>query len=259
MNIRNALKITTAALALVGSMSMAHAADLAVAPVEPAAPIPYAFSWTGFYVGANVGYGFAGDDKVGTNITGFGYVTDIDKLELSGVFGGGQVGYNYQMGEFVFGLEADIQVAGVDDDFSTVIAGRGAPIDGTLVDAKSDVNWFGTVRPRVGFAWDRALIYATGGLAFGGVDYSVKSTGGIYGAGAVSMDNDDTLVGWTAGAGVEYAFTDNLTAKLEYKYVNFGSQTVSGFVVGGPLDGTKVSTKETPDFHSVLIGINYKF
>jgi len=256
MNIRNAFKITTAALALIGGMGVAQAADLAAAPVEPAAPIPYAFSWTGFYVGANIGYGFGGDDKVGAKVDDVFVLRDIDKLNLSGVFGGGQVGYNYQMGSFVFGLEGDIQVSGVKDDFNrTVGVFPGFSAD---VHADSKVNWFGTLRPRVGYAWDRVLIYATGGLAFGGVDYSVHGAG-IGDVGTVRLDNDDTLVGWTAGAGIEYAFTDNWTAKLEYKYVNFGSQDVSGRIIGGLADGVNVTTKETPDFHSVLVGINYKF
>ncbi|MGH2547829.1 MAG: outer membrane protein, partial [Thermomicrobiales bacterium] len=137
MNIRNTFKITTAALALVGSVAMANAADLAMAPVEPAAPIPYAFSWTGFYVGANIGYGFAGDDKVGVQSTSLGAINDFDKFEMSGVFGGVQAGYNYQMGSFVIGLEADIQASGISDDINSVVQG----VD---VDGKSDVNWFGT-------------------------------------------------------------------------------------------------------------------
>ena len=251
MNIRNTFKITVAAMALIGSVAVAQAADLAVAPIEPAPPIPYAFSWTGFYVGANIGYGFAGDDKVGADVQGLGAFNDIDKFEMSGVFGGLQGGYNYQMGSFVFGLEADIQASGVEDSFNTNVLGA-------TVKGDSQVTWFGTVRPRVGFAWDRALFYATGGVAFGGVDYKVTGDAGPL-VGSVKLSNDDTRVGWTAGAGIEYAFTDNWTAKVEYKYVNLGSDTVTGRIVGGPLAGNTVKTQETPDFHSVLVGINYKF
>jgi len=251
MNIRNAFKITTAALALIGGMAAANAADLAVAPVEPAAPIPYAFSWTGFYVGANVGYGFAGDDRVGLTSDITGFLGDFGTLENSGVFGGGQAGYNYQFGNFVLGLEADIQASGVGDSvngLSPTIASR----------AKSDINWFGTIRPRVGFAWDRALIYATGGVAFGGIDYQFDATDGAL---FVHGKDSDTRVGYTLGAGVEYAFTDNWTAKLEYQYVNFGEYKVTGPVVDGAgfATGENITTHATPDFQSVRIGINYKF
>jgi len=246
MNIRNVFKLTSAALALLGSVAVANAADLAMAPVEPAPPIVYAFSWTGFYVGANIGYGFGGDDRVGERSDFGSNFPNVDKFELSGVFGGLQGGYNYQMGSFVFGLEADIQAAGIDDDIN---ASTGI-IDWT---GKSELNWFGTVRPRIGFAWDRALIYATGGVAFGGVDYKIHADDGFT---TLDQKNDDTLVGYAVGAGVEYAFTDNWTAKLEYQYVNFGSENVSGTTA----DGSAVwTTVETPDFHSVRLGINYKF
>ncbi len=121
---------------------------------------------------------------------------------------------------------------------------------------KSEVNWFGTVRPRIGFAWDRALFYGTGGLAFGGVDYRLSgfTPGGVN---FVNIKNDDTKVGWAAGAGIEYAFTDNWTVKLEYQYVNFGRDKVSAAQIGVPAN--VISSQETIDFHSVRLGVNYKF
>lgn len=255
MNIRTFLKIGSASLALIGSVVMARAADLAVAPVEPAAPIPYAFSWTGFYVGANIGYGFGGEDEVGAHAPSVGVsVNNIAKFDDSGVFGGVQAGYNYQIGSFVVGLEADIQGSGISDKFSKTITAAGIPF---ATSGKSDITWFGTLRPRVGYAWDRILVYGTGGLAFGGVDYRVSGDAGALGR--VDMKSDDTRVGWTAGAGIEYAFLDNWSTKLEYKYVNFGKDKVSGVVVGGPGDGTVVTTNETAQFHAVSLGINYKF
>ncbi|MDQ0474869.1 outer membrane protein [Labrys wisconsinensis] len=249
MNIRNSLKIGTAALALIGSVAVARAADLAAAPVEPVAPIPYAFSWTGFYVGANIGYGFGGDDRVGVRNNLGVVVPNFAKFEPDGIFGGVQAGYNYQWGNFVFGLEGDFQGAGIDDKFNGVNAG------GVTWSGKSNLDWFGTIRPRAGFAWDRFLIYGTGGVAFGGIDYRVSGIDG--GGNTVDMKKNDTQVGWTAGAGLEYAITDNWTAKLEYQYINFGKEKITAAVV--PPNGIDVSTNETVQTHTVRLGVNYKF
>lgn len=196
----------------------------------PEAPIvevaPAAFDWTGFYIGANIGYGFGGDDVVGVFSDG-SFVGDAGDLEASGILGGLQAGYNYQYGNFVIGLEGDIQLSDIGDDVS-----------GNGVDVESTVSWYGTVRPRIGYAFDRLLVYGTGGVAFGDYEYE----GDIEGS--------ETFVGWTAGAGLEYAFTDNLTAKFEYQYVNLGDDT---------FEDAGLSTKATPDFHAVKLGVNYKF
>ena len=238
-----------AALALLGSMATAHAADLGAAPAEPAAPIPYAFNWTGFYIGDNVGYGFGGHDRVGLDVPYEGRkANDVGTLEDSGVFGGVQAGFNYQLGSFVFGFEADIQGSGISDMIRSHLILLN---ERDTVIGRSRVDWFGTVRPRIGFAWDRVRLYGTGGLAFGGIDYRV-SADSVFGR--TDLKSDDTQVGWTAGAGIEYAFMDNWSAKLEYKYVNFGKNYVAG-----RQNGLIVTTDETPDFQSVSVGLNYRF
>ncbi|MDQ0474866.1 outer membrane protein [Labrys wisconsinensis] len=250
MKSRSSLRIATAALALIGSISVTHAADLAVAAVEPAAPIDYAFSWTGFYVGANVGYAFDGSNKVGAIDQTNKGLNEFAKFEYKGVFGGLQAGYNYQFGSAVVGLEGDIQAADLSDKFNPTFGPWHYIFHG-----KSDINWFGTVRPRVGFAWDRALFYATGGLAVAGVDHSVAGYGVFTGA-TVDMKNDDPLIGYVVGGGIEYAITDNWTARIEYQYLKFERKTVSATEVP-PLYTDR--TQEEPNFQSVRLGINYKF
>jgi len=177
-------KILLSSVALLGLATGALAADLpsrrAPAPIIAAVPV---FTWTGFYVGVNAGYGWNANDS----ITVGGLTFDLD--DEGGFVGGAQAGYNYQIGSFVVGLEGDIQYADFGgDDF--VLA------DGSIVDFNTS-DWFGTVRARAGVAFDRALIYATGGFAFA-----------------------DNATGWTVGGGLEYAFTNNLSAKIEGLYVN---------------------------------------
>jgi len=177
---------SVAALGLVAA-GAASAADLPSRKGPVVAPI-YApiFTWTGFYVGVNAGYGWNANDS----ITVGGVTFDLD--DEGGFVGGAQAGYNYQIGSFVVGLEGDIQYAdfGGDDRFDF-------DGDGILDDDFNTSDWFGTVRARAGVAFDRALIYATGGFAFA-----------------------DNATGWTVGGGLEYAFTNNLSAKIEGLYVN---------------------------------------
>jgi len=206
-------KILLSSVALLGLATGAVAADLpsrraAPAPVVAAVPV---FTWTGFYVGVNAGYGWSDDD--------FDAVDLADDDDDGGFVGGAQVGYNYQIGSFVVGLEGDIQYADFGADGAFDIDGDG-DADGEF----DSSDWFGTVRARAGVAFDRALIYATGGFAFA-----------------------DDANGWVVGGGVEYAFTNNLSAKVEGLYVNLDNDDdFPGF------DG------ET-DFGVIRAGLNFRF
>jgi outer membrane immunogenic protein len=206
-------KILLASVALFGFAGAASAADLPVrsappAPVVAAVPV---FTWTGFYVGVNAGYGWNTNDS----ITVGGVRFDLD--DEGGFVGGAQAGYNYQIGSFVVGLEGDIQYAdfGGDDRFDF-------DGDGILDDDFNSSDWFGTVRARAGVAFDRALIYATGGFAFA-----------------------DDANGWTVGGGLEYAFTNNLSAKIEGLYVN--------------LDQDNDFVDDESEFGVVRAGLNFRF
>jgi outer membrane immunogenic protein len=233
----------------------AKAADIVEAPLV--------YDWTGFYIGANIGYAFGGSDEVGIQEELLGGPSDafrggdVGDLELSGIFGGPEIGYNIQAGSVVFGIEGDFEFSGIDDSDS----GSAENPPGLVLDADSedDVNWFGTVRARLGYAFDTLLIYGTGGLAVGNFDYEVKGefNDGFH----FKIDDDFTQVGWTVGGGLEWAFDDNWSAKVEYKYVNFGKKSLDATLLdpaGDPSDYTE-RTHATPDFHSVKFGVNYRF
>lgn len=236
-----------------GLAAPALAADLptrkpAIVPILVAAP----FNWTGFYVGANVGYGWGVGDRVGLRTSTLGFLGDYGTLNTHGVFGGAQIGYNHQFGMFVAGLEADFQASGLSDS-----SGPNSAL-GFTVTGSSKQRWFGTVRPRLGVAFDRFLVYATGGLAYGDTRYTVTAT--VPGAAAV-MSRNDTRVGWTVGGGVEYAFTQNWSVKAEYLYTQYEQKRISApFVTtGGVVTAVTASTVPTLSNHSARVGVNYRF
>lgn len=256
MRIRH-LVLATSLLA--GLPLAAYAADLAPQPVEPAPPIVEPYSWTGFYAGINGGYAFGTKHHVrmneddGPNLL---YGSTYGDLTPKGGFGGIQAGYNQQFGGFVFGLEADIQGAGIagkttSTDFSA---------DYTLT-TKSRTNWFGTVRPRIGYAFDNILIYATGGLAFGGVKYKQDYLDfGSIPHYTSYPSKSDTRIGYALGGGVEYAITQNWSVKLEYQYVDLGRSNLDGVEVRSGLPTEySIHTKLRTDFHIVRLGLNYRF
>lgn len=240
-----------AAAGLMASGAVAFAADLPSRRVAPVAPVIVPiFTWTGFYVGVNAGYGWNTNSNKGyvDPYTGIAYGTDSSD---GGFVGGGQIGYNYQFGQFVAGVEADIQYADLNSSNNNnyVVA----PAYGFASAGGNGVEWFGTVRARLGFAFDRALIYATGGFAYGGG----QNGNGTYYNGAFIGNGDSTLTGWTVGGGVEYAFTDNLTAKIEGLYVNLGSNgNNSNFVWNNAYSG---NNSDDTEFGVVRVGLNYKF
>ncbi|RYE35240.1 MAG: porin family protein [Hyphomicrobiales bacterium] len=212
------LLASVAALGLVAA-GAASAADLPSRKGPIAAPVYMApaFSWTGFYVGGNAGYGWGN-----VNANGFANVGDLD-----GFVGGGQVGYNYQMGQFVLGLEADLQGADLSSGNNL-----------GLVNVKTE--YFGTVRGRVGVAFDRFMPYVTGGWAYGNVKTAIPALG-------FSSDRTHTG-GFAVGGGLEYAVTNNIIAGVEYLYVDLGEKNIAGA-------GTKVGT----DFSVVRARLSYKF
>jgi len=227
--------LAAAAVALAALSGTALAADL---PQRYSAPAPavYApvFTWTGFYVGLNAGYGWQNSSDISFYNTALGTTAVLSNSNDGGFVGGAQAGYNWQMGQFVFGAEADIQYADLGGN------GNWAPY---YYGGSSNGNYFGTVRARLGFAVDRALFYVTGGLAYGDVGHSIFGGSG-------------TKAGWTVGAGVEYAFTPNWTARIEGLYVNIDRGNGSGYLVGTPY---YVTSSKSNDFGVIRAAINYKF
>jgi outer membrane immunogenic protein len=226
--------LAVACLLSIGAMP-ALAADLPARMVTKAPAMAPAFSWTGFYIGGNVGYAWG--ETHGSLPTTAG----VGNFDVNGIFGGGQVGFNYQMSNWVFGIEADYQGADID--------GTSAALAGNSMVA--NVERFGTVRGRLGFAWDRWMVYGTGGYAFG-----ARVTTNTTVPTALFTPTANNLDGWAAGAGVEYAFAPNWSAKLEYLHVDLDSQTYSvnaGCVAtpGACQLGTRLDT--------VRLGVNWRF
>jgi len=263
-------KLLLAGVALAGLVAAgaASAADLPsrTAPAAPSvAPIVPLFTWSGFYVGVNAGYGFGDSDNsffvpTGTFVTApgaTGVVSFTD--ENDGFVGGAQVGYNFQFGSFVVGAEADLQFADLGNNDGVAFIPAGFPATYVPAGRGSDLEWFGTVRARAGFAFDRMLVYATGGFAFGGGD----DNNGFNGI--INNGDDDIRTGWALGGGVEYAFTNNLTLGLEGLWVNLdrgnrggfiGTETVGGVVTPVFVAGTD---EDDDDFTVVRARLNYKF
>jgi outer membrane immunogenic protein len=262
-----------AVLALMALAIPASAADLPTRmPVK--APIVPVWSWTGFYVGANLGYswGRSSTDATFNNATtGALDGTASDKFNLNGVIGGGQLGYNWQTGMWVLGVETDFQgsaekgsttfFCGTGQSCSTIntaIPAGAAPANASF---NQKIDWFGTLRGRVGYTVvPTVLLYATGGLAYA----SIKTDGVLtaYNSGGIAVgtafSNSSTRVGWTVGGGIEGQISGNWTAKAEYLYIDYGSLSGSAASVGTlPLFNFGYNSHVTDQV--VRAGINYRF
>lgn len=233
-------KLLLAGAAFAALVSGAQAADLGV-PRGPVAAVVVApvFNWTGFYVGADVGFYSAQNSfaQPGNTFTASG--------SLSGVKLGGHLGYRYQFANnFVLGLEGDL---------SWLSAGTKAfTINGFAPNAyQARANWDGSIRATAGFAVDRALLYATGGVSF------IGTTGcGVTAPGAACVLNTQfggTRAGWTVGAGLAYAVTPNVALRGEYLYANYGTRTTLGAGFAGG------SIAHRLDTHTVRLGVSYMF
>ena len=206
------------ALALVALGGTAFAADLPSRKGPVYAPIAPIFTWTGFYVGANAGVIF-NDNNISTagnaantiaNVAANRRTPSLSNDEQSFTVGG-QVGYNYQMGSWVLGAEADLNYVDRKSN-STFLSALGDPST-----YRQELDYLGTVRLRVGYAFDRVLVYATGGLAYGDVTNTANFFANTAGNPlAFTGRSSDVEVGYAVGGGVEYAFTNNISLKAEY-------------------------------------------
>jgi outer membrane immunogenic protein len=218
-------------------LAAADAADMSV-PRAPAQAPAYApppisvYNWTGFYVGAQLGGAWSNASWTDP-VSGLG-----DSVNGSGFIGGGQIGYNYQIGPWVLGLEGDFA--------GTNLHGSDTDIAGFTHGTSTD--WTSTVTGRLGYAVSRVLFYAKGGAAFANERNTVTSP-----FGTASVTSASTPAGWTAGAGIEYAIDPKWSARVEYDYLGFGSQGVSG-----PVPGTLPGSVDL-NIQRVMAGINYRF
>jgi outer membrane immunogenic protein len=213
------------ALAVISSLGSANAADIArrqqAMPVK--APLYAPYNWTGFYVGINGGGGWGRSnwDALGTG-----------NFNVSGGMVGGTLGYNWQTGPVVFGLETDL-------DWSNV---RGSTSTACATGCETKNTYLGTARGRIGYAFDRVLAYATGGLAYG----DIKASRGGFG------QDSTTKAGWTLGGGMEVALVGPWSVKAEYLYADLGKLSCSAASCGVPTD---VKFNE----NIVRAGVNYRF
>ena len=268
--------LAVAALAT-SSAGAAMAADL---PMRSAPPAPYyaapVFTWTGFYIGVNAGASFANTAGLATP-AGFtaanGFVNTTNSFgpfrgSSSGVgfVGGGQAGYNFQTGMFVYGLETDIDYFGQGGSGTRTFSDTNVyPAAGSTfsLTRRSADGYLGTVRGRVGIAaFDRTLLYVTGGLAYGDYGTSYKLGQFVNGANTANVINfsgnpgSDTRIGYAIGAGVEYAITQNISAKAEYLYTDLGSRTYN---LTNPQTPAVISVKSDGSSQLARVGLNYKF
>jgi outer membrane immunogenic protein len=258
------------ALASTALASAAFAADLpSRAPAAP--PLLYSapvFTWTGFYAGLNAGVAI-GNTFSPTFVAGGLFPSAASNLVPAASSGGSaftgglQAGYNWQMNQFVFGLETDINwragSGGLNGTYATNPAGYGAAYPSYTLSGFNNDRWFGTLRGRLGFAADRALFYVTGGLAYGERD---SGTVTVNGAGAFpnvtfGSGGNGWRSGWVLGGGIEYAVTNNWTVRGEYLHVDLGSTTTTYTGGGGGLLNYRVRRSNTDDI--IRAGVNYKF
>ena len=265
-------------------VSAVSAADLAVmAPI--ASVVTSAYSWTGFYIGGNVGYSWgraASDlnaDPVTVNLNGLtpfntpGFVGS-DTQKPKGAIGGGQIGYNWQTSpNWVLGIEADLQASGEKASrsfsnpfsFTTPPPNAGLPVSGiATMDYAANITWFGTVRGRVGYAFDRTMVYASGGLAYGGVKLGGTNTvnglvAGVPFLAVTAIGHTQVNAGWTLGAGIEGALGSGWSWKAEYLYVDLGSMNDPDEVVRVvSASGGRVTTHTDFTDNIFRVGLNYR-
>jgi len=218
------LKSSLLAAALTSAPVVAHAADVTRTPPYRAAPlIPFVYDWTGFYVGAHIGVGWTGGDG------------------SSGFLGGGQAGFNYQIGQWVLGVEGQLSATSIKDSVSVTFVSPGFAVGSAHAEARLD--WISTLAARVGWAFDRWLVYGKVGGAWTHVSVDVSTTmNSIAGSAFASVSSDKTVSGWMLGFGTEYALWDNWTGKIEYNMMDFGHDFLADDKV-----------------HVLKVGANYRF
>jgi outer membrane immunogenic protein len=259
--------VLATALVALGSAS-ALAADLPPRSYDKAPAMAPVSNWSGLYIGGNVGYGW------GNNSTDFAFLPTpvlfgVNNATLdnksSSIVGGAQIGYNWQIGSLVSGLEADVQRAGLKGEAGPVTATissngvtNGQPFVPSALTTSHELSWFGTVRGRLGVTiTPDLLIYATGGLAYGGIKAAGAANfpgdGGLF-----AVTTNTTKAGWTAGAGAEWMFARNWSARLEYLHVDLGNVSAATF---GTQNIPPFATKATwhNQYDIVRAGVNYHF
>ncbi len=234
--LKRVLLASAGAVALCGQV---HAADL---PVN-APPPPTAYNWAGFYLGGQIGYGW-GEDSGNVSLTGplgakpFPATVGSSSAQTQGVIGGGHIGNNWQIKQFVFGFEGDVD--------GTSLSKLTQPIANLQYNVTSSSPVQGAILGRVGYAFDRVLLYATGGVAAGWIhnEYNILGVGSSF---------STTRIGWTVGGGVEYAVNENWSIRAEYRHTDLG------YLSDGPIIFPYVSQSHNWTQNQVQVGFSYRW
>jgi outer membrane immunogenic protein len=243
------LLMATVGLVALGA-SAASAADLAARPYTKAPALPPApiYTWTGFYLGVQGGGGWGRSDEVYFNAPNTAAFVGTQNYDTSGGFVGGVAGYNWQSGAFVVGIEGDYHWADINGR-STVI-NVGPPNLGDTYFTK--LRGFGDIKGRVGYAAGPVLWFVSGGAAVGDIQHRYDAA--LNGGAGNTFVQNDTRWGWTVGAGAEYMFAQNWSAKVEYNYIDLGKSTIN--YAAPP---TTIRSEWTDTFHTIKAGVNYHF
>lgn len=220
-------------------------AGLGTAQAAPPAPI---YNWTGFYVGVHAGHSWGSQNWTQTfNNQGNPNDTTSSALPLNGFLGGLQAGYNFQSGPWVFGLEGDWSWTGAKGCAGNVIF--------FTYESCSQANWYATATGRIGYAFDRSLIFVRGGAAFTQQKHYSNLLGVID-----TQETNNVTSGFIIGGGIEHAITPNWSVKLEYNFMDFGKKdTPLTYLASGSSPGLQENWDVSYRVHVVKVGINYRF
>ena len=257
---RRLLTLTALAITMVNLTSIGQADDLS-GRLYRTSPIPAGYNWSGFYVGGNVGYGIAHDPTSDVFVTppAAPFLGEAFTLSPLGIIGGAQIGYNWQIGHWLLGAEADGQWSGQHNSaciFLCSIPPTIAAVGYVTQTYSQDISSFGTFRGRFGYAQDGWLLYMTGGAAVARSSTTFTYSSPAVPTASLGYTFNHTTSGWTIGGGMEAALLGNWTAKVEYLYMDFGTVTdvTPALIPGSGL----VNTIHLQD-HIVRVGLNYRF
>lgn len=241
-----------AGLALAAATAMAADIGGLPPPAPMLSPVPV-YNWNGFYVGGHIGYAAAESNITETPVdTG---ITTSGSATANSFIGGAQVGWNWVIVPHVLiGFEWDVSGGSLGANPATTFGGGGT------VGWTDSVNWFGTARGRLGYAVDNWLFYVTGGLAWAQNQLTRTQTvaGPTSPALNATFTSSDTRVGWSAGAGIEWGFAPNWSAKAEYLYISINQETVP-YTVASPAAVRTFNVAESMTMQTVRLGVNYRF
>jgi outer membrane immunogenic protein len=247
-------RVALASISVVALAVAAKAADIYVpAPVGPGSykDGPYVPLWTGFYIGVNGGYGWGTPSSKVIDVeetAGGAFIAETTKhFTPEGGFGGGQIGYNWQRDRFVFGMEADIQGSGIHGSATTSVT------PGVSATGSTSLDWFGTVRGRLGYAWGPTLLYATGGFAYGEVHDKISKFDPAF----ASLSHSEIATGYVVGGGIEYALSPKWSLKAEYQFIDLGKDFFSVDVAAPNKFIAELDPRHS--YSTVRLGVNYHF